>query len=72
MEAAYVATFAVIVGGSRGIGHGSCIRMFVVDGGQGIRVTGSIASRTEIRAHPEGGVGWASALDDDIGTLTDT
>lgn len=55
-KAPYIAAFAVIVGGSCRVGHGISVSFFVVDGSQSVRVSGSIAARTEIRTHPEGRV----------------
>ena len=71
-EASYIATFAVIVRSGLCLRYGVCVGFFVIDGGQGVRVVGSIASRTEIGAHPDGRVGWTCSRHNDIGTLTNT
>ena len=67
-----VAAFAVIVRSSLRLGHGVCVSIFIIDGSQSVRVMGGIAGRTEIRAHPNGRVGWACSRHNDIGTLTNT
>ncbi len=72
IEESYIATFAIIVGGSLRLGYGSCVGLFVVDSSQGVRVSGGVASRTEIGTHPDCRVGWACSRHDDIGTLTNT
>lgn len=71
-KASYIATFVVIVGSGLRLWYCVCIGFFVVDGGQGIGIVGSIAFRTEIRAHPDGRVGWACSRHNDIGTLANT
>ena len=62
----------MIVGGRTGFGHGICVGVFVIDSGQGVRMMRSIASRTEVRTHPNRRVGWAGSRHDDIATLANT
>lgn len=71
-KVSYIATFVVIVGSGLRLRYCICVGFFVIDGGQGIGVVGSIAIRTEIRAHPDGRVGWACSRNNDIGTLANT
>ena len=67
-----VAAFAVVVRRSLRLGHGVCVSFLIINGSQSVRVMGGIASRTEIRAHPNGRVRRACSRHNDIGTLTNT
>ena len=71
-KASYIATFVVIVGSGLRLWYCVCVGFFVIDSGQGKGVVGSIAFRTEIRAHPDGRVSWACSRNNDIGTLANT
>lgn len=71
-KASYIAAFAIIVKGFGRMRHGICVGILVIDSGQSVGVVGSIAIGAEIRTHPEGRVGCAYSLHDDIGTLTNT
>lgn len=71
-EASHISTFAVVVGGRTGLGHGIRVGVFVIYSGQGVRMMRGVASRTEIGAHPNRRVGWAGSRHDDIATLTNT